>query len=189
MNKEKRPYVCPAELSGSLDNPIRKIFHKPEKILSGYIREGMTVLDLGCGPGYFTIEMARRVGDCGKVIAADLQQGMLDKLRKKISGTPSERIIELHKCAEDTLGISQKVDFVLASWMVHEVPDQDRLFRELKSILSPEGKILIIEPKIHVSLRSFNSMINLAENNGFIIIERPKVTISRSILMAINLSQ
>ncbi len=63
MEKEKRPYVCPAEFAGSLDNPLRRLIHNPRKILEPYIRKGMNVLDLGCGPGYFTGELARLVGE------------------------------------------------------------------------------------------------------------------------------
>lgn len=183
MIKEKRPYVCPAEFAGSLDNSIRRLIHKPRKILEAYIRKEMTVLDLGCGPGYFTIELAKLVGDGGKVIAADLQQRMLDKVRVKIRGTDLEQIVEIHKCQDDKIGITQNVDFILAFWMVHEVPDQDRLFRELKSFLKPDGNLYIIEPKFHVSLKSFESMIALAEHIGFKIIERPKVIFSRAILL------
>ncbi len=69
MIKEKRPHVCPAELACSLDNSIRRLVHKPGKILEAYIKKEMTVLDLGCGPGYFTIELANLGGDGGKVIA------------------------------------------------------------------------------------------------------------------------
>ncbi len=50
--------VCPVALSGSLDNSIRRWLQNPKKILSPYIKEGMTVLDVGCGPGFFSIEMA-----------------------------------------------------------------------------------------------------------------------------------
>lgn len=182
MSKEKRPYVCPAEFAGSLDNSIRRLIHKPGKILEGYIRKEMTVLDLGCGPGYFTIELAKLVGHGGKVIAADLQQEMLDKVRVKIKGSDLEQIVELHKCEDDKVGITQNIDFILAFWIVHEVPDQDRLFRELKSFLKPDGNLYIIEPKFHVSLKSFESMIALAEHIGFKIIERPKVIFSRAIL-------
>jgi ubiquinone/menaquinone biosynthesis C-methylase UbiE len=183
MIKEKRPYVCPAELACSLDNSIRRLVHKPRKILEAYIRKEMTVLDLGCGPGYFTIELANLVGDGGKVIAADLQQRMLDKVRVKIRGTDLEQIVEIHKCQDDKIGIAQNVDFVLAFWMVHEVPDQDRLFRELKSFLKSGGNLYIIEPKFHVTLKSFESMITRAEHFGFKIIERPKVAFSRAILL------
>jgi 23S rRNA U2552 (ribose-2'-O)-methylase RlmE/FtsJ len=118
MEKDKRPYVCPAEYAGSLDNSIRRLVHKPHRILEGHVSRGMTVLDLGCGPGYFTIELARLVGKEGKVIAADLQQGMLDKVAGKIRATDLETRIVLHKCQDRRIGISQKVDFVLAFWMV-----------------------------------------------------------------------
>lgn len=79
--------VCPVEMAGSLDNRIRRWVQDPQKILAPYIAEGMTVLDLGCGPGFFSIDMAQMVGKSGRVIAADLQEGMLQKLRDKIQGT------------------------------------------------------------------------------------------------------
>ncbi|MBK7711908.1 MAG: methyltransferase domain-containing protein [Bacteroidales bacterium] len=85
------PYVCPATYSGSLDNFLRRLMHKPAKILSPFIKEGMTVLDMGCGPGFFTAELARLVGEKGKVIAADLQQEMLDKMILKVSSLGLEK--------------------------------------------------------------------------------------------------
>ena len=184
MDKEKRPYVCPAEFAGSLDNSLRRLVHKPRRILEMHISKGMTVLDLGCGPGFFTIEIAKLVGETGKVIAADLQQGMLDKVTGKIRGTHLEQRIEIHKCGEDTIGISQKVDFILAFWMVHEVPDQQRMFEEMKSVMNPGGRIMIIEPKFHVTEKSFNKMIVRLESAGLKIIESPKVCLSRTVLLS-----
>jgi ubiquinone/menaquinone biosynthesis C-methylase UbiE len=146
----------------------------------------MTVLDLGCGPGYFTTELARLVGEEGRIIAADLQQGMLEKTIRKIRGTYLERRVTIHKCQENKIGVSEKVDFVLAFWMVHEVPDQQRLFGELKSILKPNGRIWIIEPKIHVKKRSFKKMITLCESAGFEINERSKVCLSRTVMLSIR---
>ncbi len=70
----KKPgHVCPVEIAGMLDGKLRRWVHNPVKILSPLITEGMTVLDVGCGPGFFSIEMARLVGADGSVIAADLQ--------------------------------------------------------------------------------------------------------------------
>jgi ubiquinone/menaquinone biosynthesis C-methylase UbiE len=184
MDKKKRPLICPAEFAGSLDNSVRKLVHKPHRILEAHIRKGMTVLDLGCGPGFFTIEIANLVGETGKVIAADLQQSMLDKVAVKINGTDLEQRIELHKCQDDTIGISQKVDFALAFWMVHEVPDQQRLIEELKSLMNPGARIWIIEPQIHVTEKAFKKMTGLLELAGLEIIERPKIWLSRSVLLS-----
>jgi ubiquinone/menaquinone biosynthesis C-methylase UbiE len=180
-NQNKR--ICPVERSGGLDNSLRKLIQNPQKILSPYISEGMTVLDLGCGPGYFSIEIAKLVGNSGKVIAADLQDGMLNKVKSKIIGTELENRIELHKCEEIKIGVKQRVDFALCFWMVHEVPDQEKLLNELKSILKPNGKIFIIEPKFHVSKEAFNEMINLIRKTGLDIIEYPKVFYSRTVVL------
>jgi ubiquinone/menaquinone biosynthesis C-methylase UbiE len=186
MGKEKRPYVCPAELAGGLDNVLRKLVHNPVKILEPYIRKGMKVLDIGCGPGYFTAGLASLVGGEGLVIAADLQQAMLDKAFRKISGTDLEKRVKMHKCQEDNLGLSEKVDFILAFWMVHEIPDQKSFFKELNSILNEGGRILIIEPKIHVTAKSFEKMISHAESAGFKINESPGVWISRTVLLSLK---
>lgn len=184
MKKEKRPLICPAEFAGSIDNSVRKLVHKPHRILEAHIRKEMTVLDLGCGPGFFTIEIANLVGETGKVIAADLQQGMLDKVAAKIRGTELEQRIELHRCQVDTIGISQKVDFILAFWMIHEVPDQQRIIGELKSLMNPGARIWIIEPQIHVTEKAFKKMTGLLELAGLEIIERPKIWLSRSVLLS-----
>ena len=186
MSKERRPYVCPTELACSLDNLFRRGVHNPRKLLEPFVSKNMTVLDLGCGPGYFTTELARLVGEEGRLIAADLQQGMLDKVIIKIRGTDLERRVKIHKCQENKIGVSEKVDFVLAFWMVHEVPDPQRLFGELKSILNPNGRIWIIEPKIHVKKRSFKKMTTHCELAGFEIIDRPKVCLSRTVILSMR---
>ena len=183
MKNDKTPYVCPAGLSGSLDNSIRRWFQNPKKILKPYINKGMTVLDLGCGPGFFTVDIAEILSDSGKVIAADLQEGMLEKVALKIRGTGLEHRVEMLKCQINSIGVTEKVDFVLAFWMVHEVPDHDRLFEELNSILKPEAKIFIVEPMIHVTARSFEEMSARIEKSGFEIVDRPKLLFSRAIIL------
>jgi ubiquinone/menaquinone biosynthesis C-methylase UbiE len=183
MNIEKSKRVCPVEYAGGLDNSLRRLLQNPHKILKPYISEGMTVLDLGCGVGFFSIPMAQMLFNSGKVIAADLQEGMLEKVSKKIKGTELEQRITMHKCQEDTVGVTENVDFVLVFYMIHEVPNQDNLLKELKSILKPDGKIYIIEPKFHVSKKSIEGMVNKIKDIGFEIIDRPKVFISRTVLL------
>jgi ubiquinone/menaquinone biosynthesis C-methylase UbiE len=185
MNNKR---ICPVEKAGALDNSLRRLFQNPDKILKKYINEGMNVLDLGCGPGFFSIEIAKMLKNSGKVIAADLQDGMLEKVNNKIIGTELEKRIEVHKCEDDKIGISEKVDFILAFYMIHEVPDQNKLFEELKSILKPKGQVYIIEPKFHVTKKMFEEMIHRIESIGFEIVERPKVFFSRSVLFAIRSS-
>ena len=143
----------------------------------------MTVLDLGCGPGFFSIDMAKMVGKSGRVIASDLQEGMLRKLRNKIHGTELEDRIELHKCDEDKIGVSEKVDFVLAFYMVHEVPNQDRFFDEIEKILKPNRQVLIVEPPFHVSKKAFEETVTKARAAGLTDIERPKVLFSKAAIL------
>lgn len=175
--------VCPVALSGSLDNIIRKWLQNPKKILSPFIKEGMTVLDVGCGPGFFTIEMARMVGKSGRVIAVDMQEGMLQKVIEKIKGTELEERILLHKCGEDNTGVSEPVDFVLLFYMVHEVPNKEHFFDEIRTILKPQGLVLIVEPPFHVSKSAFEETVRIAANARLIVIERPKMFFSRAVLL------
>lgn len=76
------PHVCPWWGGYFIDNPLR-LLHNAEKILGPYVKPGMTVMDVGCGMGFFSIAMAQMVGDQGRVIAADLQEKMLDVLRRR----------------------------------------------------------------------------------------------------------
>jgi ubiquinone/menaquinone biosynthesis C-methylase UbiE len=185
--KEDKNRVCPVELANSLDSKIRRWLQNPQKILSPYITEGMTVLDIGCGPGFFSIEMADLVGDKGKVISADLQEGMLQKLRSKIKGTIFENRIALVKCDKDNINVSGKADFILAFYMVHEVPDKEKLFVSLKNILKENGQILIVEPKLfHVTKKEFASTIEKSVKAGFKAKEGPMLPFSFSALLTHN---
>ena len=183
MNEDKNR-VCPVELANSLDNKLRRWLQNPQKILSSFVKEGMKVLDVGCGPGFFSVELAKMVGPGGKVYAADLQEGMLQKIRDKIRGTSLEKIIQLIKCEEDKVVIPEKVDFILAFYMVHEVPDKNKLFTTLKNFLKENGELLIVEPKLfHVSKKEFVSTLNKAEAIGFKTSEGPKLAFSFSSIL------
>lgn len=175
--------LCPVERAGRLDNRIRRWLQDPGKILHPHVKEGMTVLDLGCGPGFFSIDMARMVGRTGCVIASDLQAGMLEKVKEKIRGTELEKRIVLHQCEESKIGLAKAVDFVLAFYVVHEVPNQPGLFAEIKSILKPNGKVLMVEPPFHVSKAVFEETIRKAQDAGFAVGERPKVFLSKAVIL------
>jgi len=183
MTNEKNR-VCPVEFANSLDNKIRRYLQNPRKILKPFINEGMKVLDIGCGPGFFSIELARMVGSTGKVIAVDLQEGMLQKIRNKIKDTDLEKRIELIKCESDKLNVPEKVDFIVAFYMVHEVSEKVSLFSSLKNILNDNGKFLLVEPKLfHVSKKEFSTTLEIAEKTGFKITKGPKLPFSFSALL------
>jgi ubiquinone/menaquinone biosynthesis C-methylase UbiE len=183
---ERRNRICPVELSGTLDNRLRRWFQNPRKILNPYIEEGMTVLDLGCGPGFFSIDMAQMVGKSGRVIACDLQEGMLQKLRVKIQGTELEGRITVHKCDKNKLGLSENVDFVLLFYMVHEIPNQEAFFKEIAAILSPNGQVLIVEPPFHVSKAAFEETIRTARRAGLTPTHSPKIFLSKTVVLSVD---
>jgi ubiquinone/menaquinone biosynthesis C-methylase UbiE len=176
-------HVCPWWLCWTFDNFIRKVFHNPYRILSSYIRNGDTVVDVGCGMGYFSIPMAQMVGQNGKVVAVDLQKKMLEKLTIRAEkGGVIDRIITI-PASQTSLEVQTKADFVLAFWMVHEVPDRKRFLSEINGLLKKGGKLLIVEPRIHVSKKSFQETLTIAEQVGFRRLASPKIFISYACLL------
>lgn len=175
--------VCPVELAGHLDSRFRRWVQNPYKILGPYLKEGMLVLDIGCGPGYFSTAMAQMVGPGGHVIAADLQKGMLAKLQQKIKGSDLEQRITLHQCRPDKIGVAEPVDFVLLFYVVHEVPQIEPLFSEIGAILKPNGRVFIAEPPFHVSAKAYGRMIQTAADSGLTVVEKPKMWLSKAVIL------
>jgi ubiquinone/menaquinone biosynthesis C-methylase UbiE len=135
-------------------------------------------------PDFFSLELAKMVGRSGKVISADLQEGMLQKLHDKIKGTELEERTKLVHCDKDKIKVLERVDFILAFYMVHEIIDKNSFFKELKNILNEKGQFLIVEPKLfHVSQKEFDATAKLAEYNGFKIYHGPKLPLSWSAIL------
>jgi len=165
---------------------FRNILQNPHRILNPYIKNGMVVLDFGCGPGFFTIEAAKLVGEKGKVLAVDLQQGMLDLLAEKVKGSDIEKRIILYKCETDKIGINEKVDVVIAFHVVHEVPDKIIFLNETKNILNSGGILYLSEPKHRVNQNEFDDTIKIAKKQGFVIVNKPKVFLDRTVILKNN---
>jgi ubiquinone/menaquinone biosynthesis C-methylase UbiE len=181
--KNKPGRLCPVERAGTLDSKIRRWFQDPLKIMKPYLKPGMTVLDFGCGPGFFTLDMAQMVGASGRVIAVDLQQGMLEKVHTKIQGTDLENRIRLHQCEENKINLAEPIDFFFSFYVMHEVPDQEVLFREISRMLKPDGAVFIAEPPVHVSRKAFEVTLDLARENGLRLAERPRVFLSKAAVL------
>jgi len=183
MSRDRKDRVCPVEKAGALDSWVRRQIQNPNRILGPYVAAGMRVLDVGCGPGFFSLEMAKMVGPSGRVIAADLQDGMLQIVGKKIKARHFEKIVELHKCEKGNVGVDSQVDFILAFYVVHEIPDKEGFFKEMLQLLG-QGKImLIVEPKFHVSRKEFDEMAASLTQIGFNVSKGPKVFFSRTVVL------
>ncbi len=179
----REEHVCPWWLAYSFDNPLRRFLHDPVALLSPYVKQDMTVADIGCGMGYFSLAMAKMVGEKGKVIAVDIQQEMLDKTLKRANKKGLLGKIQTVLAAKDDIGISEQVDFVLLFWMAHETGDILRFLQRVAGVLRNQGAALIVEPRMHVSGRTFEDTLRLAGDAGFQVKEGPKVAISRSALL------
>jgi len=175
-------HVCPWWLCFTFDNILRRVFHNPDKILGSYVREGDRVLDVGSGMGYFTIPLASMVGDNGQVIAIDVQEKMLETVKARAERTGLADRIQFHLAAGESIDIEGHVDFALAFWMVHEVENRRQFFSNIKSLLKPGGLFFIAEPILHVSQTRFQQTTKIAEQEGFMIKERPSVFISRAVV-------
>ena len=176
-------HVCPVWIGYLLSSPLRKLVHNPKKILGNYIEKEMVILDIGCGSGFFSKAMAEMISKRGKVIAADRQEGMLNLVEMKIQDNGLKNKIILHKCEEDKIGISEPVDFVLAFYMVHEVPDQINFLKEIRSILKENSILFIVEPKGHVSKKDFKKTVENAIELGFKPIKKPRILLSRAMVL------
>lgn len=163
-------FLCPPWLGYFLLNPLRKLLENPDKILAPFIKEGMTILEPGCGMGYFTLPMARMVGPDGRVVIVEVQQKMLTGLDHRARKAGLSNRIEHRLVGPEGLGVedlSDKVDLTVAIHMVHEVPDQTAFFLDVWKALKPGGRLLLIEPKGHVSIDRFKQSMATAERIGF----------------------
>jgi ubiquinone/menaquinone biosynthesis C-methylase UbiE len=162
--------ICPTWVGYLLLSPLRKVLENPDKILGSFVREGMTILELGCGMGYFTLPMARMVGSRGRVIAVDIQPKMLSALRRRAQKAGLFERIDLRQAESGSVGVedlSGKVAFAVALHMVHEVFDRASFFMGIWNALTPNGGFLIIEPKGHVSQSQLEQTLSVAEKAGF----------------------
>ena len=177
--------VCPWWLGYMLLNPLRRLFEDPAKLLRPLLREGMVVLEPGCGMGFFTLEAARLAGPSGRVVAVDLQPRMLAGLRRRAARAGLADRIDARLAAADRLGVADlagTVDVALAIYVVHELPDRRAFLAEVRAALKPDGCLLIIEPKGPVSADAFAATLGDAGEEGFRQVECP---VARSGLVAL----
>jgi len=127
----------------TLDNPLRRLFENP-RMYCERVNQGQVVADLGCGPGYFTIPLAEKVGESGRVYAVDsdskLIQAVERKARKRKLGN-----IQAHYNSADELGFipDASVDFVVANGLLCSMVRKAhaQTVSEIKRILKAGGTV------------------------------------------------
>ena len=177
--------VFPVSRAGYLDRWWRRLKYQPTWLVNRYVRPGDTVLDIGCGTGLFTLPIARRVGENGKVIALDLQEGMLEILKERVTQERLLSRIEFHKAEPHTLALNYpgRIDVAFGCCVIHEVPDAARLMNEVFSLLGMGGVFIIAEPAHEVPGDEFETTLAMAASAGFKRIGTPFVFRTRTALL------
>jgi ubiquinone/menaquinone biosynthesis C-methylase UbiE len=183
MNK----HVCPWWVGYLLVNPLRKLFHDPERILQPFVHRGMLALDVGCAMGFFTLPMARLAGDDGRVIAVDLQERMIRSINSRAAKAGLLARIEPRVCTSRSLEIDDlagRVDFALAFAVLHEMPDINGALASICRSLRQGGRLLIAEPTGHVSVQEFDRTIAAATRCGLDVVGSPCIRRCHSRLLS-----
>jgi precorrin-6B methylase 2 len=129
-----------------LDRPEREAEEAPSKAIAALdIRPGAVIADVGAGSGYYTVRLARQVGPAGKVVATDLQPGMLEIIRSKIARERLTNVEVVQGRADDPMLPASTFDLILMVDVYHELASPQVFVRKLKEALKPDGRLVLIE--------------------------------------------
>lgn len=169
LASRRQSLPCPVWLRWlvELDNPFTKTNRAAFIIEHLEIEPGMTVVDVGCGPGRLAIPAAKQVGPLGRVVAMDIQQGMLSRTQQKAGVADLGNIEYLQAGAgEGKLG-QEQFDRALLVTVLGEIPDREAALREIFEALKPEGVLSVTETMFDPHYQSRRSVTRLAEAVGF----------------------
>ena len=147
-----RPRPYPAPLRDLLDHPVRMRYRDPVATLGPFgLGPGETVLDLGCGTGTFTVEMARQVGGEGRVHAVDIQASMVEAARARVESAGFASRVDFHHCGAYRLPLERhSVDVAVAIGALSEMPQPLSALEELRRVLKPSGRLAVSEEMPHI---------------------------------------
>ncbi len=112
---------------------------------SAEISYGNTVVDLGCGPGFCTFPLSNLVGSNGHIFAVDSSDKFASVIKEKIA-ISNNKNISFHQDYADELSLEDSsADAVFARWLFCFLEDPDKVLAEIKRVLKPNGKLIIID--------------------------------------------
>ncbi|MBI4721765.1 MAG: methyltransferase domain-containing protein [Candidatus Stahlbacteria bacterium] len=169
------PSPAPAFIGRFLDSNLRRKVQSPNKLIhrSG-IREGIQVLELGCGSGAFTTFVARTVGENGKVYALDIQPKMLKQLEQKLSKTENKDIKNVELIHGDAYKLpfdNNSLDLAYMVTVLQEIPDRHKALQEIKRVLKPGGMLAVTEHLFDPDYALKSTTIKLCQEVGFVLDE------------------
>jgi ubiquinone/menaquinone biosynthesis C-methylase UbiE len=162
---------CPSALSWLVDNPVRRRYTRPVLDRVG-IQPGETVLEVGPGPGAFTVDAARRAGTEGKVFAVDIQPKMIAKLEQRLQEASVTNVEARVASAYDLPIEDGTADRAFLITVLPEIPDPVRALREIRRVLGPGGRLSVTEEFTDPDYPLPRTTIRWAEAAGFQLEER-----------------
>ena len=157
---------CPASLAWLVNNPIRRRYTRPVLDRVG-IRPGERVLELGPGPGAFTVEAAQRVGAQGRLISVDIQPEMIAQVEKRVREAGLTNV-ETHIANAYHLPLEdESVARAFLVTVLPEIPDQACALAELHRVIRPGGLLSITEEFLDPDYPFAFETIRRVEVEGF----------------------
>jgi SAM-dependent methyltransferase len=142
-------YGNPSDLDdyiAQLSSPARDAWQKPDQVVSALgLARGQTACDIGSGPGYFTLRLARAVGPSGFVFAVDVEARMLQALRERLEKVRVRNVAPVLALSDDPLLPPGVCDVVLVVDTYHHFPDRAAYLQRLRRSLKPRGRIVNID--------------------------------------------
>lgn len=167
-----RRYIlpCPTWLGWmvEMDNPFTKVNRANNIIEHLQLRPGMSILDIGCGPGRVTIPLAKKIIENGDVVAMDIQEGMLKRTRDKAQNENLTNIHFLHAAIGENKLPHDKFDRILLVTVLGEIPKQEEALKEIYLALKPNGILSITELIFDPHFQRKSYVMNLASKIGFV---------------------
>jgi len=169
LASRRRTLPCPVWLRWlvELDNPFTKTNRAAFIVETLALSPGMTVLDAGCGPGRLTVPLARSVGAAGRVVAFDIQTGMLARAKAKVEAAGLTNVEFVAGALGEGNLPANHFDRAVLVTVLGEIPDRATALEELFNTLKPGGLLAVVEVIFDPHFQSRGTVTSLAISSGF----------------------